>query len=209
MTARLTEEQHARALALNLPGGLAWTPKWIEDSNLYRLLRGFVPTFRKLDSTLNHFVEQSIPTTTNLYLDEWEEALGIPDACFDVSEDDDIRRRNIRIKLSTLAGVATEEDFVALAAEFGLTVTVNSGIEHVSTGDGGYGTKFPVLDIPTDFADVDEARMTMVVVEDLPGGAQFEFNYPIPFGTAAQGEMRCLFTKLKPANVQILFVEAP
>lgn len=208
MPARLSIEQHVAALAANLPGGRVWVPKLLRGTNLNGLLRGLAPTFQRMDAALERWVAQQIPTTTTDYLSEWEYALGIPDPCIPIEDDPTKRARNIGIKLAILAGVQTKADFESLAALFGLTVEVNPGIDHVSTGDGGYGLKTPVLDIPTDFASVAVARRSIVVVETIPASAQFPYEFPLPFRTSEQLQMRCLFETLKPAYTQIVYVTA-
>lgn len=179
--------------------------KFKQSSNLYKLLRGLAPTYRTMDGIIQRLVDQSVPPETEDFLSEWEVALGIPDQCFPLASNDDARRRNIGIKLAVLAGISTADDFVYLASLFGLVVTVGSGIDHVATGSGGYGTKTPALTIPGDFANVATARMTMVVVESTPDATSFPYDYPIPFTTTDILTMRCLFRKLVPANVNVLF----
>lgn len=209
MGALLTIEQHVEALAANLPSGRVWVPKFLRESNLHKLLRGLAPTFQAMDAALQRHREQQIPTTTEDFLDEWEAALGIPDPCIPREADTAKRQRNIEIKLAILGGVQTKADFEYLAGLFGLTVSVNPGIDHVSIADGGYGTQTPVLDIPADFATLAAARNSIVVVETLPDEARFPYNYPIPFTTSEQLQLRCLFEKLKQANGQIVYIPGP
>lgn len=205
----MSHEQHVTALAGNLPSGRVWIPKLIHGSNLNKLLRGVAPTFERLDGYLQRFVDQCIPTETDDYLAEWEYALGIPDPCIPIETDPEKRRRNIEIKLAILAGVQTKPDFEYIATLFGLVVEVNPGIDHVSTGDGGYGLKTPVLDVPADFSTVAIARRSIVVVEYLPDSVTFPYDFPLPFSTAEQLQLRCLFETLKPAYTQIVYVTAP
>lgn len=209
MPAKLTHEQHVAAIAANLPSGRVWVPKLLTGSNLNGLLRGLAPTFERMDASLQRYIEQVIPTETDDYLGEWEAALGIPDPCIPIETDPAKRRRNIEIKLAILAGVQTKADFEYLASLFGLVVEVNPGIDHVSIADGGYGLKTPVMDIPTDFATVAIARHSLVVVETLPAAVGFPYDFPMPFATGEQLQMRCLFTTLKQANGQVVFVTGP
>lgn len=212
MSAKQTLTQHVRGLAANLPSGKVWLAKSRPESNLYKLLSGLAPSFLQMDNAVQEFISQSIPTTTTAYLEEWEEALGLPDDCLPIAATVAERQRNIDIKLSVLGGISTEADFVALALRFGLVVTVNSGIEHVTVAQSGYETETPAIAIGAaadEFDDVAEARMTMVVREVLPSSSTFVYDFPILFSSQSQIEMRCLFTKLKPANVAIRFVTAP
>lgn len=214
---KLSLTEHVDAIAANLPNGRVWTPKFRNDSNLRKLLRGFAPTARAMDAAIQRFVGESVPSETEDFLTEWETALGIPDPCFPLAITDDQRRRNIKIKLSVLAGISTRQDFIDLAALFGLLIDVNSGIDHVVPGSGGYGTALPVLTIPGDFATVAVARMTMVVTENSPASIAFPWEFSpagpvipvgLKFALDDQNTLRCLIRKLAPANIDVLFVEA-
>lgn len=209
MASRLTLDQHVTAIAANLPSGRVWVPKMLRGSNLNGLLRGIASEFLRMDEMLERYVDQSVPTETVDYLEEWERALGIPDPCVPLETEIAKRQRNIEIKLAILGGILTKEDFEFLASLFGLTVSVNPGIEHVSIADGGYGLRTPVLDIPTDLASVAVARRTIVVVETLPEAIGFPYSFPLPFSTSEQLQVRCLFATLKPAHCQIIHVTGP
>jgi uncharacterized protein YmfQ (DUF2313 family) len=206
---KMTLVEHTTALASNLPSGRLWVAKYRQGSNLFKLLFGFAATFRRMDEANQRFVDQSFPPETIDFLEEWEAALGLPDDCLPIAADTATRQRNILIKYVLLGGIQTEADFVALALLFGLVVTVNSGIEHLVAGDGGYELFGPAMNIPADFADVKQARFTMVVVEVLPARSTFDYDFPILFTSADQQQMRCLFEKLAPANVDVVFVTAP
>lgn len=214
---KLTVTEHVDALAANLPNGRVWTPKFRNDSNLRRFLFGVAPTMRTMDAAIQRFVSESIPSETEDFLAEWETALGIPDPCFPLALTADQRRRNIKIKLSVLAGISTRQDFIDLAALFGLVIDVRSGIDHVTVGTGGYGTALPALTIPGTFATAAIARMTMVVTENTPASVAFPWEFSaagpvipvgLKFALDDQNTLRCLIRKLAPANIDVLFVEA-
>ena len=214
----LSKHEHANALALNLPSGRIWNAKHRRASNLYKFLLGLAGTFQVADASIQRFIDQTIPSETEDFISEWEEALGIPGDCFKVALTDDLRRRNIKIKLATLAGINTAQDFVDLASLFDLVIEVTSGIDHVATGSGGYATATPVMTIGGGgtFADLQTARFTMVVKEFAPGGIVFPWEFSaasgslpvgLKFANEDQNSLRCLIEKLKPANSQVLFVE--
>lgn len=216
--ALMTLDQHTDALVANMPAGRLWRAKFRPDSNLRGLLVGMAPSFQQIDRHLEGFVQEVIPPSTEAYLSEWEEALGIPDDCFSVGTTIAARQFAIEIKLVTLVGISTEQDFVNLGALFGLTIKAKSGIDHVTAAQGGYELETPVLDITTDFADVREARMTLVITESFPADVKFPWPFspaasppPPPvglkFATAGQNSLRCLIEKLAPAIVNVLFVE--
>lgn len=206
---RLTVDQHATALAANLPSGRIWLNKWKGGSVLRRLLNGLAPTFRRMDEALERFVDQSYPPETVNFLAEWEAALGIPDDCLPVANTIAERQRNVEIKLLILAGIQTEPEFAALGQLFGLDIAVHSGIDHVPVSDGGFGRFLPELLVPSDFTDVLEARNTMVVVETFPPDIIFPWPFPLQFATGGQNSLRCLLRTLAPAHLAVIFVEKP
>ena len=215
-TPSLTITEHVGALASNLPTGRLWSPKLKPGTNLSLLLNGMAPTFSRMDQYIQTFVEESFPLTTTAYLHEWEEALGIPDDCFRVGTTIAERQLIIKIKLTLMGGVSTEQDFVDLAALFGLVVSVNSGIEHLPCGSGGEGTKLPAIALGSfTGGTVKAARFTMVVVETYPAEVVFPWTFEntgltgLLFATDGQTILRCLIKKLAPANVAVQFVEAP
>lgn len=69
-----------QALAALLPTGFAWP----RDSNsvLMRVIRGLAGSFSELHDFCAATVKQWQPATTINRLAEWEEATGLPDACF-------------------------------------------------------------------------------------------------------------------------------
>jgi uncharacterized protein YmfQ (DUF2313 family) len=124
-----------------------------------------------------------------------QKAVGIPDDCFPGTGDADERRNHILTKLSSL-GIQTADEFVALAALFGVTVTVESG-----SVSGAFPMVFPI----TFFDASQPARYTIVVTFTVIGGDDFPFEFPFTFGDAATAILECLFSKLKPANCGLIF----
>lgn len=53
--------------------------------------------------------------------------------------------------------------------------------------------------------DPPDGRFTIVINFKLPPELLFPLDFPIPFGSQQFAILECLFTKLKPANCQILF----
>lgn len=208
MTALLTKAQHTDALAANLMSGRLWAAKHRPGSNLRGLLTGLARTYQVMDGFLQEFIQEVIPPTTTAYLDEWEEALGIPDDCFPGGGTVAERQAVINIKLVVLAGVSTEAQFESLALDhFGLEITARSGISHVTLAQGGYQTDTPFIDISDFNSDTEEARLTLVISESYPEAITFPWEFPLLFATDGQNSLRCLIEKLAPANVDVLFQE--
>ncbi len=180
-------EQYTDSLAAYLPGGELFTSRSIKNSNFRKLLTGMAGELFRANGLLREYSCEVIPDQTVKFLNEWESALGIPDDCFNVSGTTEDRRRNILVKLAAL-GVQTIADFEELAAVFGITAEVLAGSESGIT-----------------FASNKVARFTIVVNLTLP--ERFTYTFPIPFGDDAVVLLECIFTKLKPANCQVIFQE--
>lgn len=193
-----TLEQHTQVLADYLPNGELFAAKNIRDS-LYRMfLRGLAHTEQDAESFLCLFDKELDIRTTTAFLEEWEATVGIPDDCFTNDTDIETRRAQVLIKLAAL-GVQTEQEFVDLAALYGVQIEIDSGSEH-----NIFTLNFPLIFFQT--AKV--ARFTMIVFYDLAETATFTYTYPIPFGNAVIPILECLFRKLVPANVDLLFLRS-
>ena len=185
-----TSREHAASIAAYLPGGIMFEAARIDGTNTSDLLVGFAGELKRVETELINYVEQYGIEKTTLLLTEWEKSLGIPDDCFDGTGDVATRRRDILTKLASL-GVQTADDFVELALIFGITVTVEGG-----------------LDSSVVFADDRTARFTIVVTFEVTEANEFPFDYPIVFGDDSIAILECLFDKLKPENCAIIFQQA-
>ncbi len=196
---RILSEQ-ADILASYLPGGRLFRKASVADSNFRNLLLGLAGEMTAVDDAIQRYYDQYKPDATTEYLAEWERALGIPDDCFSGTGPVADRRRDILAKLAAL-GVQTAKDFVDLAALFGVTATIRGG-----RASGVFDMyAFPIM-----FYDSPKAaRFTMIVTLSGPIGSVFTSTFPLQFGSDIMGVIECLFTHLKPANVNIIFERVP
>ena len=136
-------------------------------------------------------------------LPEWERALGIPDGCFDGTGTDDERRRAVITKMASL-GVQTDQDFIDLAAVFGVTVQVQPGLDSVL-----YPASLTAA----------QARFTIVVTFQVQGLLGFTYTFEdrslnpliddgLLFTDSQVPILECLFARVKPANCQVIFLYA-
>jgi len=178
-----------RSLAAYLPGGELFEAGGIPGTNLNDLLRGLSGELQRSENSLALYNEEFIPDRTDVFIPEWESALGIPDDCFLETDSltNDERRQQILVKLVSL-GVQTIDDFRSLAILLGFPeVQIITGINAGLT--------------PLEFA-----RFTLVVnvpEEDL---MTFPLDFPIPFGNEKFRILSCLFEKLIPATCQISYL---
>jgi len=117
-----SKEQHTDVLASFIPTGRAYGASGVEGSNLRRYLSASSEEFKRLQDLMATFLSELDPRTTENFITEWENAVGIPDSCIPIAPTDAERRDNIVLKLNALS-VQTEQDFIDLAATFGFTIT--------------------------------------------------------------------------------------
>lgn len=177
-------------LAMYLPGG-----RLFRGSNLRAFLTGIAEELETLQGKIDLYHDDFKPGNTQYFIEDWEQTVGIPDDCFPGTGDIDTRRRHILIKLASL-GVQTAQDFIDVAALFGITVTIKSG-----SINGNFPVTFPMTFYQSDVA----ARFTIVVQHSQQTPNTFTLTFPFVFGDSALAITECLFNKLKPANAQVIF----
>ncbi len=173
-----------------MPTGNAWDAKNDVSTNLGALLLAFGSEFNRIETLIQTVNKELDINFTEQLIREWEVSVGIPDDCFTIGTDIDIRRIQVLTKLRNVR-LQTIQDYVDLAALFGVTAIVFAGVP--------FG--FPATD--------KEKRFSITV--NLPGensGLVFPYDvdfFPIPFVAGVTSLIQCLFLKIKPANVRIVF----
>jgi len=190
-------DDHAQSLAGYLPGGPMFSAVNIRDSNFRKLIKGLAGELLRADGSLRLYSDEILPDRTTLFVPEWERAVGIPDNCFPGTGTVDQRRLHILIKLASL-GVQTAADFIELGALFGVTVGVQGG-----SVSGAFPMTFPIMlfDSPRD------PYFTILVTFTITESNKFPLVFPFTFGSPEMGILECLFSKLKPANCDVIFIQ--
>ncbi|MGH8759133.1 MAG: putative phage tail protein [Burkholderiales bacterium] len=121
-------EKFLQALATLLPTGFAWPRN--PDSTLMRVIRGVAAAFHELHEVTSETVRQWQPATTVNRLAEWEEATGLPDACFGPDQSPALRRQLLLARLRPIelayadSSPAAPGSIEAICASLGYTATV-------------------------------------------------------------------------------------
>jgi len=194
----LSKEEQTQTLANWFPQGRAFGTINQSDSLARNFLRGLAEELVRHDDIMFRTLEGLIPALDNNddFILDWERVVGIPDACF--SEDVtgltiETRWLHVIVKLAGL-NIQTQSDYVALAALFGVVVTVQPGKE-----------VFDIEGVSAEMPDLYTARFTIVITFDIADPLAFPYTFPITFAGTQSAIMECLFTKLRPANCQVLF----
>lgn len=191
--------KQADVLAGYLPPGRAFGAKHTPGTVTRSLLEGLAEELRRGGEAIETFKREVLPSETTELLAEWERAVGIPDECFDGEGTVKERRDMVIAKIASL-GVQTAQDFVDLAALFGVDAAIVAGSVH-----GVFPYTFPIIFFPNAKA----AYHTIIVDFGNTGVATFPFTFPILFGSKEQAMVECLFRKVKPAHCDLLFFDLP
>ncbi len=183
--------EHTRALAAYLPNGRMFEAKLLDGSNLNQLLRGLSGELRAVEGYVLELEREYFPDETELFISEWERAVGIPDACFPGTGTVAERRAHVLVKLAA-SGVQTAADFVALGALFGKVINV---IPLSSLA-------FPPYDVPFFATGADSRYVIIIEGENLVSGLP---PYDVPFDVVAGEDiLACVLEQLKPDNTKLL-----
>lgn len=193
-----TNTEQANSLADYLPNGPVFEAKKVPETNLRRLLEGMAILLQDAEQKINLVSDQYDIRTTTEFIEEWEGFVGIPDDCFIVADTLEERRANVLLKLTAM-GVQTEAEFEALGDLLGINIDVIPGGVH-----GIFPMTFPIMF----FDSPKEARFTLIVDYEIAGNYSFPYIFPLLFDTQAVTALKCIFGKLKPANVQLIFRRA-
>lgn len=190
-----TEQEQANILAQYLRNDPLHEAKFIEDSNLRKLLIGLTGGFIDFNNFLNLILSEGDLKEANFLLSEWERTLGIPDDCLTNNGTIEERRINLLMKLAGLQGTFIQQ------CEYVINLLGYSGIKIVKAIDR---CQFPIQ-FPIHFVAEDEVPFIIYMIlpmELMP--ATFPLPFPIPFHNTIS-LLQCIFDKLKPANIKIIY----
>jgi len=107
------------------PRGIAWIRKEEADSNLRKLIDSLAIEACRVEERAFELIEEVDPRTTLELLTDWERLLGLPDECEPEPENLTVQQRRDRIvQVLTTSGSQNKQFFVNLAANFGITISV-------------------------------------------------------------------------------------
>jgi hypothetical protein len=195
-----TVDQQAIMLANHMPQGRIWANSYNLDSNMGKLIFGLGVEMYRLEVLTQSISKEIDINQANNLLIEWEKSVGIPDSCFSNTVSIEERRKQVLAKFSKFGGVQTAGDFVRAAAIFGFNIRVSSGWAHA-----GFPLVFPIM-----FADSRDEAVHVIVVElldPLDSSRLFPLPFPIPFSNGASSFLQCIFDKLAPGNVKVVFTD--
>ena len=188
----------AQALAYLLPTGYAW-PR-APESVLMRVLGGIAASFSEQDEFISNTARQWLPHATNTRLPEWEDATGLPDACFGAIQTFEDRQARLVARLRGPQGHYTDSSPAAVgaleavcanlgyAAEVRYNTPFRVGRDRVGRSLGQLdGQLYALVSTPAEPLRVGIGRVGSRLVKRQPGVA----------------EMACYLEKCAPARFQL------
>lgn len=179
-----SNQEQADSIASYMFGGKLAIAARTPETNIRLFLEGLAVELERVEQELINYTSNYIVDNGTAFIEEWEASVGIPDDCFSQSEDDATRQRQILTKLA-MRGAQTQPDFVRIAKVLGFDVNIVAGIDSDQPG--------------TD----KELRFT-IVVEFTASAEGFPYTFPFIFGSEAEAVLRCIFSKIKPSNCQLI-----
>ena len=167
------------------------------STNLYKLLNGLTNSFEYAESLIHALTYDFNIFNTTSFLETWEEALGIPDECFSVDGVSIEQRRKQVIFKYAIDNIITKEDYIAVARFFGANIRISTLV-----GIGEFDYTLPLI-----LSGNDKERKYTVIITFLGVDIKSFDNYyfPIIFDEYKYTFLQCLFKKIVPANVNVIY----
>ena len=190
-----TKEQQTNSLTAFYPAGSAFESANTEGSVFGDFNEGLSGEIKRVYDDMNNLSEDYDILVTDELLPQWENAVGIPDECFPGTGTKAVRRSHVLVKFAKM-NVQTAAEFEALGVALGF-----ADISVKPLRDNA----LPPYDVPFFPTSLPNSRYVIVVqgsniVANIP-------PYDVPFTPASntQSILSCVFNKVKPANVKIIF----
>lgn len=190
-----TQQEQARILANYLRSDKLHDAKNNKDSVLFKILMGLAIGW--IDFRDN---SQLIVDNYNIYnslqlLEEWEQAVGVPDDVFSIANDVEIRRRNILLKISG-SKAETSLQFENIGKILGFDIKCETGYQYCR-----FPLRFPII-----FTKKENLPFLIVITIDKKYQPKtFPFTFPIEFKSDIAIILKLFFDKIKPANTKLIF----
>lgn len=225
----MTPEGRSQDVLLrHIPLGRAWLGFRTAGKRAFRMLAAIAGVFEEAWGALCTLATELNPYQTTDLIADWETALSLPDACLPSATTLDQRRTNILFRLAKKRWT-TAQDWIDLAALFGLTIQVTPGWHVQRRALFGSGT--PAAPLPPSFGAewefplnfdifprlgrfrvyIDVVGLNYAGFEYGGGLVTSEVGFPIPFGETNSSllTLQCIFDRIRPANVVIIWNNNP
>src|ERR1700733_6018206 len=186
-------QDYQAAMQRLLPKGRAWRAD--AAANLSALLLALAPTYTRSTAAAAALLVDAFPETTVNLLPQWEDSLGLPDACAPAGQTLQQRQDAVRAKWAE-RGNPTPAYFIEYAATIGYTITITQ----FTAWTVGMVVGLPLYGTAWSFAwQVNAPRFSVQYFEvghDTVGEA---------LATWGNTTLQCEIQRLAPAHTVVLF----
>jgi len=188
-------DEATNTLGAHLPQGKAWSVG-VEGSIVRDLISACARTFQISQESIEQLsLEYDISKTVDL-IDEWEESVGIPDAClYSVTSIEDRRKQVIqRLRKQPIVKIQEMQAFVDdLFPNYNITLYT--------------GKEFFSYEYDNEYTYIGDINERFVIVATVPFDNEFEYEYEHTYSGAPDvDKLRCVLEKVIPTNV-VLHIE--
>ena len=192
-----TKESIRILLTKFLPNGKFWDAKRTQGTNLYKLINALSDEYKRVKDLIYSIVNNRYVDDTELLLEQWEIDFEIPDECLPLADTISERQKNILLKY-TAKGIQTYNDFLTIANLLGINIEIRTG-----TSEASWPWAWPHIFTGTAI----QSRFFMIVkFLDFPTPSGWPWTWPHYWAIDPTASLQCIFNKLKPANVQIVYI---
>jgi uncharacterized protein YmfQ (DUF2313 family) len=197
-------------LQRHLPTGLAWDAYRIVGKNAYKLWSAFAQAYENMSQSLCQLALELNPYTTVAMIEDWERAVGLPDACLPPATTLAERRGLVLFRLAKKR-YTTAAEYVELAQLFGLQIVVTPGwhVQEPALYAFDYPKKYDL------FPKLGRFRVYIDILNVDFGGYSYGLTaspgFPVPYNLPSTGAdtFKCLIDRIRPANVVVIWNENP
>jgi uncharacterized protein YmfQ (DUF2313 family) len=184
---------YQQAMLKLLPRGRAWRRD--TDSVLVALLGALAPTYVRSNASANQLLVDTLPTTTLNLLPEWEESLGIPDACTPTGQTVAQRQQAVSAKWAARGG-QSQAYFIKLALTLGYVTTITQ----FTSFKVGMRVGLPIYGAAWDFAW--QVNVPTYTPQYFRTGINSTGDALATFGSTY---LQCRLRALAPAHTTVIF----
>ncbi|WP_434115845.1 YmfQ family protein [Paraburkholderia caffeinilytica] len=201
VAARNTAADYAGVLRRLLPRGRVWTRDGVDNDGGTQaaVLDALAVTAESLDSEALTLIAAGFPATAGQLLPEWDETLGLPDACFGPFANDAANRQQVVAKLISTGGQSIPY-FESLARSLGYVIHITEFAIHTV-----------ISPVTAPVAGLDWPFTWEVEIIGTPGVRWHRVDGPVREAlsflgtTPTEQVLECLLRRYAPAHTVLIF----
>ena len=183
----------AQTLLSLLPEGAVWTKDL--DSELGKLMAGIAVEFARIEQRADDVINESLPSSTNELIDEWETQYSLPDCCTADENQTDEKRIMDVCQSYRMRGSQSNAFFIEAAAVLGEQITITEYQQFT------FGMQFGNQFANDDWAYTWQVNTRVVDYREFKCGDAFGVSHR----SWINKRLECVFTNIKPAHMHVIF----